>query len=78
MLKIPDSLTIEYFLNDLGLGLQKGFQHSTQIVLFKQEYDFLNEGLKIEDFHTIFEHENLLHNNFFSCLSGLPPTSQKA
>ena len=50
MLKIPDSLTIEYFLNDLGLGLQKGFQHSTQIVLFKQEYDFLNEGLKIEDF----------------------------
>ena len=50
MLKIPDSLTIEYFLNDLGLGLQKGFQHSTQIVLFRQEYDFLNEGLKIEDF----------------------------
>lgn len=50
MLKIPDSRTIEYFLNDLGLGLQNGFQHSTQIVLFKQEYDFLNEGLKIEDF----------------------------
>ena len=50
MLKIPDSRTIEYFLNDLGLGLQKGFQHSTQIVLFKQEYDFLNEGLKTEDF----------------------------
>ena len=50
MLKIPDSRTTEYFLNDLGLGLQKGFQHSTQIVLFRQEYDFLNEGLKIEDF----------------------------
>ena len=50
MLKIPDSRTIEYFPNDLGLGLQKGFQHSTQIVLFRQEYDFLNEGLKIEDF----------------------------
>ena len=50
MLKIPDSRNIEYFPNDLGLGLQKGFQHSTQIVLFRQEYDFLNEGLKIEDF----------------------------